>query len=292
MSLSTATETVQSYALLCCVCAYHSLGPSASASRPDGHAPFRRSRDDHGDGVAIRPAAALADAPAAAGFGGFAVDHAAAARRARAAGQQPGVDARDVEAVPAPRQHTHLLAVRELAEADGAHVLLVPGLLLLLPADVNLHGDAPQRALLDSASDARAGRRTDARRRPLAAAVRGPAPAPQRAPGQRIERDGEQQRQEQRRQEDHRVGVERRVGPRRRRRASATAASTVHGRRPRLRQRWRRRLGVPTVHATSSRARLLLATSPAELCAAAAAMHIRGAIAMHGSGLLRECVCL
>nr|ACN31177.1 unknown [Zea mays] len=256
MNLSTATpEQYRAllYTLLRCVCSLLPLGLCCLRwpwAHGHAHAPLRRpSRNDHGDGVAVRAAGALlGHSPAACGTGTgrLGVHDGAAARRARAAGQQPGVDARDVERVAAPRQHAHLLAVRELAEADGAHVP-APGPLLLvvfrIPADVNLHGDAPQRALLDPAPDARAGRRGDARRRRhLAAPGRGPASAPEREPGQRVERDGEQQRQEQRRQQDHRVGVEGRVDdPGRRRARASDAASAVHGRPRRLG-------GVPAVH--------------------------------------------
>lgn len=38
-------------------------------------------------------------------------------------GHQPGVNAAEVEAMPTPRQHAHLLAVHELAEAYGAYVV-------------------------------------------------------------------------------------------------------------------------------------------------------------------------
>jgi hypothetical protein len=56
-------------------------------------------------------------------------DDGAAAGRAGGVGAQPGVDARDVEPVPALRHHAHLLPLAELRQADGA---LRQQLLLLL----------------------------------------------------------------------------------------------------------------------------------------------------------------
>ncbi|PUZ65523.1 hypothetical protein GQ55_3G230200 [Panicum hallii var. hallii] len=254
-TLSTAPE-IQYYTLLRCL--VHWLAVRlATTTRPAPIAlllPWRGSSDDHGDGVAFRPPPALARGAGLGGRGLAAVHHGAAARRAGAAGQQPGVDAGDVEPVPAPREHAHLLAVRELTQADGAHLFLT-GIIASLHAAsaVNLHGDAPQRALLDPADAGRAARR---RRRPLATAAasgvpgRAPAPAPERAPRHRVEPDGEQQREEERRQDDHHVGVEARVAGPRRRRRGPVAAAAVRG--PPRRGRCRRaRLRVPTVHGTS-----------------------------------------
>ncbi|KAG2626808.1 hypothetical protein PVAP13_3KG136281 [Panicum virgatum] len=205
-----------------------------TTTRPAPIALLAPSSDDHGDGVAIRAPPALTRGAGLGGRGPAGVHHGAAARRAGAAGQQPGVHAGDVEPVPAPREHAHLLAVRELAQADGAHILLpwstgdLASLQAAAAAAVHLHGDASQRAPLDPADAGRAARR---RWRPLAAASaasgvpgRAPAPAPERAPRQRVETDGEQQREEERRQDDHHVGVEARVARPRRRRCRSRPA--------------------------------------------------------------------
>jgi hypothetical protein len=63
-------------------------------------------------------------------------DDGAAAGGAGGVGEQPGVDARDVEPVSALRHHAHLLPLAELCQADGAlrqHLLrLIPPVLLVL----------------------------------------------------------------------------------------------------------------------------------------------------------------
>jgi hypothetical protein len=161
------------------------------------------SSDDHRDSSSL---AALPPAPPGgggrglgfAGFGGF--EHGAAARGAGVVREEPGVDAADVEAVGAARQDAHLLAVRELAEADGADVGGDGRGPVGAARAVHLHGDAPERAPLEPSPPA-AGPGAGLRLR------RAARPADE-APRQLVEPEREEEREEQRGEDDDHVGVE------------------------------------------------------------------------------------
>uniref|UniRef100_A0A8R7TZL3 Uncharacterized protein n=1 Tax=Triticum urartu TaxID=4572 RepID=A0A8R7TZL3_TRIUA len=194
----------------------------------------RRSRgDDHLDGRGV----GAPGPPAAAPGGGRAAEHRVPAGGAGVVRDEPGVDAADVELVAAARQHAHLLAVLELAEADGADVVRRRG---AAPARgraraVHLDGEAPERALLEPAPPARRRRRRRAVQLPAARRLQRRAPRPpDDVPREGVEPQREEQGEEQRGEDDDHVGVEAGV-------AAAAAAEralrAVLGARRRLRAR-------------------------------------------------------
>lgn len=217
--------------------------------------PPASSRDDHRDGGGVDapgpPAASRSGGRGGLGRGcGGAGEHGAPARGAGVVRDEPGVDAADVELVAAPGQHAHLVAVGELAQADGAHVRRARG-----PAGraVHLDGEAPQRALLLAAAHPSAAAAAAAlHRRSLlvdaafAGRRRAPRP-PDDAPRERVEPEREEQGEEKGREDDHHVGVEARVAAP----AGAAAAAAQRALRlaaaaaPRWRGRARRAAHVP-----------------------------------------------
>jgi hypothetical protein len=111
---------------------------------------------------------------------------------------EPGVDAPDMESVRAAREHAHLLAVRKLAETDGADVAGDRGPPVRAARAVDLDGDAPERALLDPAGPSG-----------TAVLARGRASRPtDEAARERVENEREEEREQQSREDDDHVGVE------------------------------------------------------------------------------------
>jgi hypothetical protein len=126
------------------------------------------------------------------------VEHRSAAGGAGVVRGEPGVDAPDMESVRAAREHAHLFAVRELAEADGADVGGDRGRPVRAARAVDLDGDAPERALLDPAGPSGT---------TVLAGGRASRP-PDEAARDRVENEREEEREQQSREDDDHVGVE------------------------------------------------------------------------------------
>uniref|UniRef100_A0A8R7U6E4 Uncharacterized protein n=1 Tax=Triticum urartu TaxID=4572 RepID=A0A8R7U6E4_TRIUA len=172
-----------------------------------------------------KPVPCPALSPSAVGSGGAVLSERGPAVGAGGVRGEPHVDAADVESVVAPREHAYLLAVGELAEADGAlRGRDWEGAAGRLGSAVHLHGYLPQRLPLEPRLHVhgcrrprRGGAGREARRR------REPAAAVEHAADDGVEPERENENAEQRGQDDHHVGVEVGVAPRSGRRCQGAA---------------------------------------------------------------------
>lgn len=163
-----------------------------------------------------KPVHCPALSPSAAGVGGAVLSERRPAVGAGGVRGEPHVDAADVESVVAPRKHAHLLAVGELAKADGAlRGRGREGAAGGLGPAVHLYGYLPQRLPLQPRLHVHGCRRPrrggaggEARRR------REPAAAVENAADDGVEPERENEDAEQRGEDDHHVCVEVGVAPR------------------------------------------------------------------------------